>query len=296
MAGLLAKNYKPPVNVSSTQGRSGNSSNKPPKKRETYAASIEQSASDYDEIMRRYKDIIDGGVSPEVTALAAQYKELGRENYDPAQTKYERSPEMGDAIGNLGELSRTGGYDEAGKADLRERGVSPIRAVYKNAMQNITRQKALQGGYSPNYTAAMSKLTRGLSDRVSAGTRDVNAGIAQNVASNRVGIAGQYANTTSNETGMINNVNQQNADRADRAKSFNRGAREFAIGGLGGLYGNQQNTRFNAVEGMRSLYGTTPANPALYGQQALQRASIEQQPSNMTRRRRSGGIASPRSF
>jgi hypothetical protein len=119
-----------------------------------YNTAVEQQAKDYDNIMSGYK---------------------GFNSSAPMQ--------------NFSELAATGGYSEQGKQDLRERGVSPIRSIYANANRDVDRQKALQGGYSPNYTAAKTKLARDLSQDIGDRVTSVNAGIAQNVASNRVGLA-----------------------------------------------------------------------------------------------------------
>lgn len=249
MAGILERGYQAPQ-----------APKKPTKKKETYAASIEQQAQDYDALMNRYKSILDAGPDPQLASLMSQYSAAG------TPVPYQRGPEMGDAFGNLNELSRTGGYDESNIADLRARGISPIRAVYSNAMQNITRQKALQGGYSPNYTASMAKLARDLSESISSGTQNVNAGIAQNVASNRLSAAPAYLGAAQNETSAINEANARNA-----ATKFN------SLGALSSLYGNERNNKLAAIQGMASLYGTTPALPALYGQQALSTAQLQEQ-------------------
>lgn len=124
-----------------------------------YNTAVEQQAGDYGNIMGAYKGL-----------------------------------QNGPAMNNLAELSATGGYSEADKSNIRERGISPIRSIYSSANRDIERQKGLQGGYSPNYTAAKAKMAREMSSVISDKTTDVNAQLAQAVAQNRIGLAPQYTN------------------------------------------------------------------------------------------------------
>lgn len=58
------------------------------------------------------------------------------------------------------QFAETGGFSPEDLANIRARSVSPVRAVYQNALQNVNRQRALQGGYSPNYGALTARLAR----------------------------------------------------------------------------------------------------------------------------------------
>lgn len=123
-----------------------------------YNTAVEQQAKDYDNIMSGYK---------------------GFNSSAPMQ--------------NFGELAATGGYSEADKQNIRERDVSPIRSIYASANRDVDRQKAIQGGYSPNYGAVKAKMARDLSQTIGDRVTATNAGIAQNVAQNRVGLAPSFA-------------------------------------------------------------------------------------------------------
>lgn len=248
----------------------------------TYPGSILQSAQDYDEIMNRYRNM--ANPNQNLNALASQYRNLAGKEYTPTPLQYQRGPEMGAAVGNLSELSRTGGYSQEDIANLRARGISPIRAVYANAMRDVTRQKALQGGYSPNYTASMTKMARDLSEQVAGQTTNVNAGIAQNVAGNRLSIAPQYAGIAERETGAISDINMRNEANRLQAEEMNRQSTMGSLNALQSLYGTQENKQLGATEGMRSLYGTTPALPALYGQQAQQAQELAQRERELKQR------------
>lgn len=65
-------------------------------------------------------------------------------------------------------FAQTGGFSPTDLANIRSRAVSPVRAVYANAQQNVNRQRALQGGYSPGFGVLQSRMAReqgqGISD------------------------------------------------------------------------------------------------------------------------------------
>src|SRR5215510_9688103 len=87
-------------------------------------------------------------------------------------------------------FAATGGYSPQDIQDLRARGIAPTRAVYQNAMDDIDRQRALSGGYSPNYIAAKAKLTRDLSQSISDTNVNVNAALADAVRQGKLAGAG----------------------------------------------------------------------------------------------------------
>lgn len=139
-------------------------------------------------------------------------------------SQYKQSPDSIAAIANLKELAGSGGYSDQGIADLRARGISPIRAVYANAQRNVDRQRSLQGGFSPNYNAVTSKMAREMSDQIANQTTNVNAGIAQNVASNRLQIAPSYNAAAAGQSDLANQMGQHNVDAQNAAGQFNANA------------------------------------------------------------------------
>jgi hypothetical protein len=75
-------------------------------------------------------------------------------------------------------FANTGGYSPGDLANIRSRAVSPIKSIYSGAKREVGRQRALQGGYSPNYTASMAKMAR----EQSQGVADANIGVESNIA------------------------------------------------------------------------------------------------------------------
>ena len=84
------------------------------------------------------------------------------------------------------DFAKTGGFSPEGISAIRARSVSPFRAIYANAQRGIDRQRALQGGYSPNYTAAMTRMARESSQGLSDANTNVEAEIADMINKNRL--------------------------------------------------------------------------------------------------------------
>ena len=75
-------------------------------------------------------------------------------------------------------FAQTGGFSPTDLANIRARAVSPVRAVYANAQQNVNRQRALQGGYSPGFGVLQSRMAREQGQQ----TSDAAIGAESNIA------------------------------------------------------------------------------------------------------------------
>ena len=93
----------------------------------------------------------------------------------------------------------TGGYTPEQLGNIRARAVSPIRSIYSGARRDIDRQRSLQGGYSPNRTAALGKMAREQSYATSDAATNTEAALAQMVNQGQrygtSGMAGMYGAT-----------------------------------------------------------------------------------------------------
>lgn len=236
-----------------------------PKLPATTAAPTDQ----YGNLMSQYTDLLNTPASS--VNLSDQYSKLltAPSSFNPVApttTNYTTDPAYVDAINNLKTLSSTGGYSSQDIADLRARAVSPVQSVYAGAQRNIERAKALQGGYSPNYTAATAKLTRGLSDATSSAIINANAGIAQNVASNKLQIAPQYASAAGsanaartaieqNNAAAINRGQEINSQGQTQAQQFDIQTKQNILQSLLQLYRSGTGDKLAILEAMRQLYG-----------------------------------------
>lgn len=137
----------------------------------------------------------------------------------------------------------TGGFSPADIANLRARSVAPLRAVYANAQNNINRQRALQGGYSPNYTAASAKMARELGSSLADANTNVEAELADKIHSGKLAGLG----------GMTNIDNALLGDRIARL----------------GLANSSSSLNNSVLGNLVNAYSATPGRTSMYGNQML---------------------------
>lgn len=227
-----------------------------------FGSATNQAGQDYSDIMNKYRSLYDAAGNAGST-LGANL------NYNVTIPTYQTSGDYRNAINNLSSLSQNGGYSAQDLSDLRARGVAPIRAAYQNAQNDITRQRTLQGGYSPNFTAASAKMAREMSSQMADQVTNVNAGIAQNVAANKIATATPYASITAGEQA---NRNQFDLESANMANQFGLNRLNAQIQS----YALPFQTKLSALSGMRDMYGTTPATANMLGTDALNIAQLQE--------------------
>jgi hypothetical protein len=150
-----------------------------------------------------------------------------------------------ESYGGYREFSQTGGYSPTDISNMRARGVSPIRSAYANAQRNVGRQRSLQGGYSPNAVATQARMAREQGQSMADATQNVEAGLAE--ARNKGRLAG---------LGGMSDIEKQ------------RLAAQIDVGKFNATQGNEDNlNQLRALQGMTSLYGTTPGMAQLFGNQ-----------------------------
>ena len=90
-----------------------------------------------------------------------------------------QNQDYGSLMGGWKNMANTGGFTPQEMASMRSRAIAPTRAVYENAMRNISRNRTLQGGYSPGYQAAQSRLQRDTGQQISDAAVNTEAGLAE---------------------------------------------------------------------------------------------------------------------
>lgn len=204
-----------------------------------YNQAAQQSFGDYNDIMNRYRKLSED--------------ESFRNQPGLERVGYNTSPEMQEAFGGYREFMNTGGYSPDQIRDMRARGVSPIRASYQNALNEVNRQKNLAGGYSPNAGALRAKMASSQAQQMSDAVQNVNAGLAEAINKGRqFGISGMGGLSTT-DTGF-----RQQAALANQAA------------GLDIARNRLYDPRFGALQGMAQLYGTAPGAATAFGNQAQQ--------------------------
>lgn len=188
-----------------------------------YQNAANQAGVDYGDIMGRYRNLADQQTTP---------------------ITYNRSSELGSALKGYQNFADTGGFSPEDIANMRARGISPIRAVYANAQNELGRQRALQGGYSPNYTAAIAKMSRGLGESIADQTTNVEAQLAQ------MRQQGQLAGLQG-----LGGLSIQDLQLGQNAQALNA---------------QQGRDKTAVLSGMANLYGTTPGMANMFRDQVNQ--------------------------
>lgn len=172
----------------------------------------------------------------------------GKNNVGFDKVTYNRTPEMEEAFGGYRNFMNTGGLSDVDQANLRARGISPIRAVYANSINEMERQKNLAGGYSPNFNAAAARMRSGTSQQIADQVQNVNAAIAEMVQKGKMfGTEG------------MGNLSVQDTRFGQDAQHANlNAALEIARNNL-------IDPRFQALNAQASLYGATPGLARTFG-------------------------------
>lgn len=236
-----------------------------------YQNAVGENTQNYGNIMGGYQNFLQNLGGP--TRFRAQ------------MVSAERPSELGQAYGYLNEaapgyreFAQTGGYSPTDIQELRARGVSPIRAAYGNTMMELNRARTLGGGDAgaPNYIAALSRAQRELPEQLATATTGVNAELANAIRQGR--LAGLAGITGIGST--MGGLSSEEANRMLQAAVANQGANLQEQSLSEQSLQNLRQAQLAGLGGQTSLYGTTPAMAATFGNQALNayqtRAQLEQ--------------------
>lgn len=236
----------------------------------SFDAAVNQQGGDYDKINSEYDQLIKS--SSENPQQRLNYTPIA-----PNSKTYEPSSGLQSALAQFQSVANTGGYSPGDIGNIRARSVSPIRAIYANAQRGLARQKNLQGGYSPNYGAASTKLARELSDTLGTANTNVEATIAEMVNKNKMAALPGIANLATTEAGMKASFDANEQARIDRINEQNA-TLPLQYAQVNNATGSQAfNNRLQAIEGKRTLYGTTPALVNTFGNQVANATQLRNQ-------------------
>jgi hypothetical protein len=231
-----------------------------------YNQANQRQMADYGNVMGAYQQFREGLGGPS--------------NFSFKSVSAERPKELGKAYGYLDEampgyrdFASTGGYSPTDIQELRARGVSPIRAAYGNTMMQLDRARSLGGGGgAPNYIAALSRAQRELPQQLADATTNVNAGLADSIRQGKMfglqGITG-----TGSQMGSLAS---SEAGRMLQAALANQGADLQRQGMAEQSLQNLRQNQLASMGGQASLYGTTPGQSSMFGNQALNAMQMRQ--------------------
>lgn len=195
-----------------------------------FNVAADRGASDYDELMGNYRKFLGSAPSTSTT------------NFE--------------ALPGYRNFAENGGYSGQDIQDLRQRAIDPLRGVYSRAQSELNRNRALQGGYSPNFAAAQSQMARQLGHQVADTNVGVNASLADAVRQGKLaGLAGET-----------------DINKAQSAEGLaNRGQ------------------QLSGMSGATSLFGASPGQAQTYGNQMLtstgQTSNVENMQEQLARDR-----------
>lgn len=198
-----------------------------------YGYGSQTGMQDYQDIMNRYRSL------------------YGQAGSNPYQAYTAGGVGPGESYGGYREFSQTGGYSPEDIANMRSRGVSPVRAAYANAEREVNRQRSLQGGYSPNMTASLAKMAREQSQGMSDALQNTELGVQNAIRQGRLAGLGGMSQTELANNDINARVGMFNASQQSRANELN------------------QMLPYEALRGMTSLYGTSPGMASIFGNQLL---------------------------
>jgi hypothetical protein len=246
-----------------------------------YGRGSEANYGDYTDIMNQYRNIASGGGGGSSGGGGGGGGGGGKYSaftVSPGRASY-KDPFK--SYAGFTEFSNTGGYSADDIANMRARGVSPIRAAYANAEQNLQRGRALQGGYSPNMAAAQAQMAREQGQSAADATQNVEATLAQARNQGRLAGLGGMSGIETSRLGAdvdLSKFNTEldfrgqtyNADAQARAQAQNIAAANAAASRAAASRAASRSDQLRALAGMTSLYGTTPGMSNMFGNQLLQ--------------------------
>lgn len=167
------------------------------------------------------------GANPEEQAGSAQYwlnripEWFGDHSNDPFYNGVQSS------MSGYQNFADTGGFSPQDVQNIRARMIAPIRSIYSGANRDVDRQRRLQHGYSPNYTAAKAKMAREQAYSTADATTNAEAQIAEMIRSGKLaGLSGL------SQTGL--------AGRGQNLQSLGTQSGLYSASpGLAGTFGNQ---------------------------------------------------------
>lgn len=150
---------------------------------------------------------------------------------------------LANAIAGYGDFAQTGGLSPQNIADIRARALSPIRANYALAQDELQRGKNLAGGYMPNFAPALAKMAREQSYAMSDANVNTSAMLAEAIRSGRLaglgglselglGLGGQRLNAAQLQNQLGSMLIQAQLGKSQVPSNFSQ-----ALGNIGQVAG-----------------------------------------------------------
>lgn len=154
------------------------------------------------------------------------------------------------------EFSKTGGYSDADKANIRGRIASITPSFFAGLKRNLDTQNRVQGGFNPGYTSQNAKMARDAGRESVNAVREGEIGLQEAINSGRKwGTEGM----TASEAAIVKNMLAGLEGASSNESALMQAIRQGQMFGAQGL------------EGLR----TSPGAEVAYGNQLLQALGME---------------------
>lgn len=154
----------------------------------------------------------------------------------------------------LQEFSRTGGYSDVDKANMRARSNAGIADTYQNMKDTLARQRAASGNFSPGVGATGFKLARQSAQDVANQAQTTEANILDAVNKNRLAAGGTLSNAALGVSGLQSSNTLGGYTNAANLDLSKQKQVQDALAASGGLDLNTQQlinqTRLAATSGL----------------------------------------------
>lgn len=270
-------------NLNTTRGEMGNS----------YRQGSGMNLTSYDDIMGKYNELYNNpfGTNPDGSAAetgggAASgmpgygeqrgiYSDLanngGGYGWDPTMRGA-----MTNAIGGYQNFADTGGFSSNDLSNIRARSIAPIRGVYGQAQNELSRSRSL-GGASPNFAAAQTRMAREMGNMSADAATNAEAGIAQMVQQGKLAGLGGLSSTGAAGQGLSTDIDSLNAQmklaglQGMMGVDDRLGAQASAAGAASRASAEDMfRAKMGILSGMTDMYGTNPALLRTTGDHMLQ--------------------------
>lgn len=200
--------------------------------------------------------------------LMGSYNNLKFDPFVPianTSVNYGRTPELSNSFDQYKNFADTGGFSPTDINSIRERGISPIRSVYQNINNELSRQRALQGGYSPNFGAVSSRLAREGSGQIADQVNNTNAQLAEMIQQGKMFGTQGYGNLSSHDNDLATQVALANQSNTLNTANVN----------MAGTDRNNQN-QLSKLNAQSSLYSANPGLASQFANQFTNNAGLLQ--------------------
>lgn len=199
--------------------------------------------------------------------------------------------------GVFDEFARTGGLSEGDKANLRARSTATLPSFYDQLSNELSRGKAVQGGYSPGYDAQAAALARDKAYGANRVAAEAEGDIVDRVTAGRQWGAGSLSSAEQGLQGLLSNnklsawSNALAAMQAGDDSNFRNMQGELgALEGLRGLRTDQPGEEFGIYD---RLLGSAGQRGGQAGNNLNLRAQYNPNKSFMDHLTEFAGVAAP---